>query len=443
VRKHHAIRPPRTIALLACAAALTFVPRGYAQSAPGDSFTSRSTLTGDWDGLRTRLKDRGITFNAHYASEGAAIVSGGPYRTGRYTHQLDLETLFDLDKLAGIHDAKVQFTLTERWGRSLTNDVLHNQFSVQELYGAGQNFRLAELNYQQDFDEHRLQIELGWSPLGDRLARLPDFCKFQNGVICGHANAMTTNSGAHNFPTAQWGARITAYPVPHFYVTTGVFQVNPNAGDKDKGFDLSFDSTGVFVPVELGWETGRGEGSLPGDYKLGAYYNSSDTPDVYLDVNHMPAAFTGASFLENNGRYGAYAIASQTVYRPDPDSPRGLRLGAMAGEGVRSTARYSWFWLAGGVWQGTFPGRDHDFIAFMAGYARTNPRLTRYQRERDSIAPDSIGIQTYESVAEVDYGAVITPWLTLRPNLQYIIRPGATGAVRNALVLGLYTQVTF
>jgi len=164
---------------------------------------------------------------------------------------------------------------------------------------------------------------------------------------------------------------------------------------------------------------------------------------VYDDVNGMPTAFTGAPFLERNGRYGAYAIASQIVYRPDPDSSRGLRLGIMAGEGDRATSRYSYFWLAGGVWQGTFPGRDQDFIAFMAGYARTNPRLTRYQRERDSIAPGSIGIQTYESVVEVDYGAVVAPWLTFRPNLQYIIRPGGTSAIRNALVFGLYTQVTF
>jgi len=433
----------RTTLLLAGFVTLSTVRPALAQSTQGGASSSRATLTGDWGGLRTRLKDRGITFNAHYASEGAAIISGGPYRTGRYTHQFDLETLFDLDKLAGIPDAHVQFTLTDRFGRSLTNDVLHNQFSVQELYGAGQNFRLAELNYQQDFADHRIQIELGWSPLGDHLARLPDFCKFQNGVICGHANAMTTNSGAHNFPTAQWGARITAYPVPHFYVTSGVFQVNPDAGDKDKGFDLGFDSTGVFVPVEFGWETGRGEDGLPGDYKVGAYYNSSDTPDVYEDVNGMPAAFTGASFLEHNGRYGAYAIASQTIYKPDPDSPHGLRLGVMAGGGDRATSRYSWFWLAGGVWQGTFAGRDKDYIAFMAGYARTNPRLTRYQRERDSIAPGSVGIQTYESVVEVDYGAVVAPWLTFRPNLQYILRPGGTGAMRNALVLGLYTQVTF
>lgn len=425
---------------LVCGAMLSAQRTARAQQAQNDGDTP-STLTGTWGGLRTRLQAAGITLNAHYATESAGILSGGPGHAARYTQQLDLETLFDLQRLAGIPDAKAQVTLTDRKGRSLSNDVLHNEFSVQELYGAGQNLRLAELNYQQDLNAHRINIELGWSPLGDDFARLPDFCKFQNGVICGHANAMTTNSGAHNFPTGEWGARIKLHATPGFYAATGLYQVNPKAGDRDRGFDLSFDSTGVFVPVEVGWHTMRD--GLPGDYKLGVYYNSSAAPDVYTDVNGMPAGLTGAPFAQRNGRSGGYGIASQTVYRSMRDPSRNLRLGIMAGVGDRATARYDYFWLAGGAWQGVFPGRDHDFLSFMLAHAHINPRLTRFQRDEDIMSPGSIGVQTYEGVAEVDYGAAVTPWLMLRPNLQYIIRPGGTGARPNALVLGLYTQVTF
>lgn len=99
--------------------------------------------------------------------------------------------------------------------------------------------------------------------------------------------------------------------------------------------------------------------------------------------------------------------------------------------------------VTGGVWQGTFPGRDQDFIAFLAAYARSNARLTLYQQQRNSIVPGSVGVQTYESILEVAYGALIAPWLTLRPNLQNVIRPGGTGEIRNALVFGLYMQVPF
>jgi porin len=59
------------------------------------------------------------------------------------------------------------------------------------------------------------------------------------------------------------------------------------------------------------------------------------------------------------------------------------------------------------------------------------------------VAPGAVGIQTYESIAEVDYNVQVAPWLSVHPNLQYIINPGGTGKIPNAFVIGLYTGVTF
>ena len=41
--------------------------------------------------------------------------------------------------------------------------------------------------------------------------------------------------------------------MPNFYVATGIYQLNPNEDNANAGFDLSFRSTGVLLPVELGW----------------------------------------------------------------------------------------------------------------------------------------------------------------------------------------------
>jgi porin len=314
---------------------------------------------------------------------------------------------------------------------------------VQELYGAGQNFRLAELNYQQDLLGHKITLGLGWSPVGDDFATIPIFCVFQNVLLCGHANAMSVNSGAQNFPVGEWGAHIIVRPVRQFYVATGVYQVNPSADNGNNGFDLSFRGTGIFVPVEFGWLPGQGAGGLPGTYKLGAYYNSSPTPNVLTDINGSSAGFTGAPFATNNGRWGVYAMADQMVYRPDTSVSRVLRVGGLVGIGDRQTSQYSYFIAGGGLYQGTFRGRNSDFVSFSVAYVQTNPCLTAFQQDRNVVSPGSIGIQTYESVAEIDYNFQITPWLSVRPNLQYIINPGGTGKIPNAFVIGLYTGVTF
>jgi len=403
----------------------------------------RATLTGDWGGGRTRLEDAGIKLRAGFTTESAANPVGGRRQSVRYTQQVDFGADLDLSRLIGDPGAKVQITFIDRAGRSLSADAIGNLFSVQQLYGAGQNFRIVELNYQQSLLAGRLNFELGWSPAGDQFASLPVFCDFQNGFICGHPNPMTTNSGAHNYPVGQWGARVKLSPIRYVYLQVGLYQVNPDEGNGDNGLTLSFESTGVLLPVEFGWLPGKDNGRFPGIYKVGGYYNSSNTPDVLQDIHGFSAGLTGDPFITHSGRFGAYAMADQVIQRDSSDSHRFLRVGAITGVGDRTTAVYRYFVTAGGVRQGTFRSRDADFISVLFGLGSINPRLTRYQQDRNVVTPGSVAIQTYESIAEIDYNIQLAPWLSLRPNLQYVIRPGAGGSIPNAFVVGLHTGVTF
>lgn len=115
----------------------------------------------------------------------------------------------------------------------------------------------------------------------------------------------------------------------------------------------------------------------------------------------------------------------------------------MAGIGDRATATFRYFFAGGGVYQGTFKHRDDDFVSLLIAYAGYNDRLTRFQEDRDAVAPGTVGIQHYESIVEVDYNVQLAPWLSLRPNLQYVINPGGTGKIPDAFVIGLSTNVTF
>ncbi|KRP87179.1 hypothetical protein TX25_26180 [Pseudomonas lactis] len=54
-------------------------------------------------------------------------------------------------------------------------------------------------------------------------------------------------------------------------------------------------------------------------------------------------------------------------------------------------------------------------------------------------------IDSAEQLIELSYGYQATPWLTLRPDVQYIIEPGAFSgeSIDNALVLGLQVKAVF
>jgi porin len=423
--------PARCARSLLLAVAISVVPSIALAQTSADDWRYRASLTGDWGGLRSTARESGFTFNASYVGEAAGNLSGGDRRTALYAQQAEVETLIDMQRIAGIADARVQVTLNYRDGRSLSGEVLHNQFPVQELYSTAQILRLSQFNWLQYFADRRVVAQIGWSPLGNDFARLPIFCKFQNFGVCGHAYAMTVNSGAINGPISQWGARIKVWPTEHLYVNTGAYRNNPDGGT-DGGFNLSFDHNGSYYPIEFGWV--RREGAL---------YNTIRTTNVYYDINHNPAGLTGLPFLRSSGRHGGYVMGQQAIYQPEPGNPaRALSIFGIAGVGDSATARFHNFANAGVLYQGPLAKRPDDFVSLMVAWAQTNPRLSQYQRERNGKAADSAAVQPWGTAIEFDCGFQATPWLLLQPNLQYIVQSGDNYNRRNAFVLGLHFAVT-
>ena len=75
-----------------------------------------------------------------------------------------------------------------------------------------------------------------------------------------------------------------------------------------------------------------------------------------------------------------------------------------------------------------------------------NPR-SREVLESAAIAHGEFvpNLDSGEQLLEISYGYQATPWLLLRPDLQYIIEPGAFSGeqIQNALVMGLQAKATF
>jgi len=56
---------------------------------------------------------------------------------------------------------------------------------------------------------------------------------------------------------------------------------------------------------------------------------------------------------------------------------------------------------------------------------------------------DDLGTDSRETSIELTYRAPITGWLTLQPDIQYIINPGLDPALDNALVISLRFELGF
>src|SRR6266536_649838 len=94
-----------TISLLSVfVATLAVQPQVQAGEAPpanpysGD-FWTRSTLTGDWGGLRNQLAEKGVTFDLSITQVGQGVVGGGKSGAWQYGGRGDIVMNIDSGKL--------------------------------------------------------------------------------------------------------------------------------------------------------------------------------------------------------------------------------------------------------------------------------------------------------------------------------------------------------
>jgi porin len=435
------------IRLLIGIGALLFSAPGRAQTVePSDPSTTKVWVddpygaTGDWDGRRTTLHDEGIDMVGGYLVELASNVGGGRERGTAYAHQINAALTMDMSKLTGWHGGTLHLEFAYRDGENLSSSRIGNLFQVQETFGGGRIARLAELSIEQSLAGGQMNIRAGRIFAGSDFGASPLFCAFQTNAICGHPNSIPYNTGISLYPVGSWGGRIQIKPNARTYVRTGVYEVNPSLNDKN-GFDWSLKgSTGVFVPVEVGLQIGSAARHDTGMIRVGGYYDSSNTSDNFHDIEGGSRALSGLAPLKRSGRYGGYLLFEKKIASGKGNPDRGLTIFGAVTFSDPETAYFESFEMVGVVKTGTFKGRDSDTVALGVAYGRVSNRIVAYERDQAKLDRE-VEVQHGEAVIEFNYGYQIGPWLSVRPNIQYIIQPGGLRSVKNATVIGLQSVV--
>lgn len=417
--------------------------------------TASPWMLGDWGGLRKELQEKGYDFGLSYIPEVATNIKGGydHDRTARYADQFALSSHFDLQKILGIKDADFQLTVTERSGRDITNDRLvdprvgYISSSTQEIYGAGQTWRLTRLWYRQMFFDKALDIKFGRIPVGDEFGTTG--CEFQNWAFCGALSGHGSKVW-YSAPVSQWAGRVKYNFNKETYWQVGAFEFNPSELEPSNGFKLNTSGrTGTTYLTELGWNPLFGAG-YQGMYKLGAYYNTAKTTDALDDINGTPQPLTGLPLEERDSKHGWYAYARQKITADASDPRRGLSVFVHYSANDKTTATMDYQVEMGAIYTGVFASRPEDDLGFAVGTLHVNPafakRMDLQNQVRNLTDYDDPRYQperTAEYVAELHYGVKVAPWLTVRPNIQYLANPGGAHQVDDSVVLGVQVMSNF
>jgi porin len=245
--------------------------------------------------------------------------------------------------------------------------------------------------------------------------------------------------GAFGYPLTTWGARVKFEPVESFYAMIGCYNGDPDVKEGDRhGVDFSLRGP-AFLIGEIGYRRNYGKDAtgLPGNLKLGAYFNGGSALVFGSGLAGQPGETVQA-------RYGFYVLGDQAILRWD-DPAEKRHLGAFAAFVCAPDQRVNtapYFFDAGLVAYGFLPRRPRDFAGFGVAYGSYSGDLRRAE-DVQALTDPTVGVQSWEMTLEWTYGCTVRPGLLVQPDLQYLVNPGGNKAVPNALALGLNVVFNF
>ena len=404
-------------------------------------FLNRSTLTGDWFGLRSKMENIGITFDGRVTQFGFGIAGGmyhplntpvgnlGKGDSGAYTGRGEYDLVFDLDKLVGLPKGRL-LVRAEHWFGDYGNVSLRTGAFTPAVFPAllplapndpGIPY-LTNFFYTQPLTK-RLAVFLGKRDL----IGAHDQDKFAGG------------DGTHQFVNQALIAN-PAFLIGLPYSTYAIGMVTPqdwgratvfvyDAKDRTtEFFDLGdLFSTGVIVGSEVKVNT-RFFG-LPGEQHIGAIWKHHEMTDLSLGAA-TPGVYPEPTVQGIPTKHDAYTIFygfDQYLLNWSKDSNRGWGVFGKASisDGNPTPFRYN---LSLGI------GGDSPF----SGERKDNFGLGWYFNGASSAfgpLPRLLLDPRNGTGVEMFYNVQVTPWLNVTPDIQFV-SPG-TSLGSDSFVYGL------
>ncbi len=399
--------------------------------------------------MRPRLGKSGITFNGSYLGELMGNTTGGRQKGGEYAGLLMFNLDFDAEKLADWTGATLRISAIYPHGGNIAQQRVGDLGGLSNIE-AYDSFRLAEVWLDQKFLSNRASIRIGLMTSDTDFYGVDTSSLFINSDF-GAPAAETINFPMPSYPFTAPGIRLRYEPDEKSYIQFAAYDGNPAPGvltDPTPGAATSNDynkhntrialrsDEGAMFFAEIGWHTPKPascekKAPLATCLKLGGAYHTdrfADIGDITLGVPH-PRSHRGDSSI--------YISAEQDVWREPGSTNDGLAAFLRFAHApadrnlIRNSAE------AGLTYRGIFQSEARDTLALGVAWLDISPRVAAAQRTLGSHAQD------YETAVELTYQRALTPWCSIQPDLQYIIHPGGSSELGNALVIGLRTTITF
>jgi porin len=413
----------------------------YKPSPPETPWWEWDAATGSWFGARTSLQDRGIEFfgGYNYTLQSAINISGAEGSAMIYSGMLDYGLQLDLEKLVGWTGASVQTTWMWISGNTVEESIQDNLLISSDLAGFN-TFRMLDLWFQQNLFEDRISLRVGQFTADTEFVRTAYSGQFLNRSLGWPALlAMNLPGGGPSVPLATLGIRLALRQTDWLTLQSAIFQGNVyNQEANPHGFRWNLNAANGFfllTEAQMRWNHRESEAGLPGQFKIGFWTITGDGADPLAASTNSP-------------NYGGYLLMDQMLYR-EPT----LADGKAQPSSLKSSQGLGWFgrigfappdrnivdfyFDTGFVYTGLLPTRDFDVLGLALAYGQISTAASRIPTFRDSYGDGT------QCVIELTYQAQLTPWMTIQPDIQFIISPRSHLNFDNAIILGGSVNIRF
>lgn len=348
-----------------------------ARTESSDSSETPLEVLVNWGGARPWLERLGITFEGMFTGDVSRVGSNGT--TSRVTARslTDLAFTFDLERMAGLTGVTLFVEFFAQRGPN-GSDYVGDMQGFSNI-DADNLARFAEVWAEALFLSDRVRLKVG------RVDGNSEFAAVE-------AAGDFINSSAGFSPTIL---DLPTYPDPAlsanlFLDLGGGVQLGAGLYDGAGGGP----SNALFGvgKLDFTWSTGSEESS--GRFGVGYWYHTGDHD-----------RFDGTV---KQGSAGLFALLEQRV-RQD------VALFLQFGSADRAVSEILYHASAGAFWDGPIEGRDDDAVGLMVSAVGLNG------------APGADYLRN-ETVLELFYRYQPTPYLSLKPDLQYIVNPSGNRA---------------
>jgi porin len=402
-------------------------------------FWHRSTLTGDWFGLRNDLAAKGITFDMSLTQVYQGILSGGKDIAWKYGGRGDFTINVDTQKLGlwpgGFLKVEVEGNFTNSVN-GLTGALMPVNTNQIFPMPTGDNFNVPNVSFMQFFSPYA-GVVLG------KLATLTPTSGDMNEFAHGKGDTQFMNTAFNvnpaillTVPYSTLGAGFIILPTKDpnaAIINFSVLQTNGKASVA--GFEDLHSNQLTFV-----WE-GRVRTDffgLTGHQLIGTTYSNKSFTSLDQSLRFF---IENRTIEKQKGSWNVYYNFDQYLYEPEKGSGKGIGIFGRFGVSDGNPNPVHLFVSFGVGGKGIIPCRPLDRYGIGFYFIDvSNPKFTGPVATREFLR-DEYGFEAFYNVA-------ITPWLQLTPDIQ-VVRPAQKrvvsdgSSVDTATVLGFRLQMIF